>query len=62
MGLASIRALDWTADGELSTSDRLDLLRTLVDCSLPEVQYELVCVVEALSMRQLEVSEQVTVS
>jgi len=62
MGLTSIRALDWTADGELSASDRLDLLRTLVDCSLPEVQYELVCVVEALSLMQVDVSAQVTVS
>jgi hypothetical protein len=62
MGLASIRALQWTAEGELSPSDRLDLLRSLVHCSVPEVQYELVRAVELLSVTQLDVSSQVTLS
>ncbi|EAQ68866.1 hypothetical protein SynRS9909_01001 [Synechococcus sp. RS9909] len=63
MGLASIRALHWTAEGELSPSDRLDLLRSLVvHCSVPEVQYELVRTVELLSVTQLDVSRQVTLS
>ncbi len=62
VGVSSIRALDWTAEGELSTVDRLDLLVTLLEASIPEVRYELVCAVEALALREREVSVQVTVS
>ena len=62
MGEVPIRALQWTAEGELSSSDRFDLLRSLVDCSLPEVQYELVVAMERLSLPQLDVSTQVTIS
>jgi hypothetical protein len=62
VGVSSIRALGWTSEGELSTVDRLDLLVTLLETSIPEVRYELVCAVEALALREREVSFQVTVS
>ena len=41
-----LQALQWTNDGELSASDRCALLNTLMTSSLPEIQLELIALME----------------
>ena len=55
----SIQALHWTKDGEL-IPDRLVLLNTLVKDSLPDVQLELIRVVEELAVAERRVTPQVS--
>ena len=45
-----LQALQWTNDGELSTSDRCALLNTLMTSSLPEIQLELIALMERTPM------------
>ena len=45
-----LRALQWTDDGELSASDRCALLNTLMASSLPEIQLELIALMERIPM------------
>ena len=41
-----LRSLQWTDDGELAAGDRCTLLTTLVASNLPEVQLELIALME----------------
>ena len=45
-----LQALQWTDDGELSASDRCALLNTLMNSSLPEIQLELIALMERTPM------------
>mgnify|MGYP005745597853 FL=1 len=45
-----LQALQWTDDGELSASDRCALLNTLMTSSLPEIQLELIALMERTPM------------
>jgi hypothetical protein len=45
-----LQALQWTHDGELSASDRCALLNTLMASSLPEIQLELIALMERIPM------------
>lgn len=45
-----LQSLQWTDDGELSSSDRCALLTTLMARSLPEVQLELIALMERTPM------------
>mgnify|MGYP006243671013 FL=1 len=45
-----LQALQWTDDGELSASDRCALLNTLMASSLPEIQLELIALMERTPM------------
>ena len=45
-----LQALQWTNDGELSASDRCALLNTLMTSSLPEIQLELIALIERTPM------------
>ena len=45
-----LQSLQWTEDGELSSSDRCALLTTLMANSLPEVQLELIALMERTPM------------
>ena len=45
-----LQALQWTNDGELSASDRCALLKTLMTSSLPEIQLELIALMERTPM------------
>ena len=45
-----LHALQWTDDGELSASDRCALLNTLMTSSLPEIQLELIALMERTPM------------
>ena len=56
----SIQALHWTTDGELIPCDRLVLLNTLIRDSLPDVQLELIRVVEELAVAERRVTPQVS--
>ncbi|MEB3253903.1 MAG: hypothetical protein VKI93_04220 [Synechococcus sp.] len=57
-----LQALQWLDNGELAASDRLLLLNSLIDQSMPDVQVELIAVIErSTSMRQVA-TRQVTVS
>ncbi|HJN35566.1 MAG: hypothetical protein AB8E87_06850 [Prochlorococcus sp.] len=53
-------SLGWTLDGELSPGDQLVVLESLLQDSIPEVQYELIRLIEALPVSQLELTSQVT--
>ncbi|MCP4973177.1 MAG: hypothetical protein GY914_05805 [Prochlorococcus sp.] len=55
-----LRALGWNGDGELIPCDRLDLLKTLVQESLPDVQFELIEIIETMPVEQVEATSQVT--
>ena len=41
-----LRSLQWTDDGELAAGDRCTLLTTLMASNLPEVQLELIALME----------------
>ena len=45
-----LKALHWTDDGELCSTDRCALLTTLMASSLPEVQMELIALMERAPM------------
>ena len=45
-----LQALQWTDDGELSASDRCALLNSLIASSLPEIQLELIALMERTPM------------
>lgn len=55
-----LSALGWNGDGELIPCDRLDLLKTLVQESLPDVQFELIEIIETMPVEQVEATSQVT--
>ena len=41
-----LRSLQWTEDGELAAGDRCALLTSLIASNLPEVQLELIALME----------------
>ena len=41
-----LRSLQWTEDGELAVGDRCTLLTSLIASNLPEVQLELIALME----------------
>jgi hypothetical protein len=45
-----LQALHWTDDGELCSTDRFTLLTTLMANSLPDVQIELIALMERTPM------------
>ena len=45
-----LQALQWTEDGELCSTDRFTLLTTLMANSLPDVQIELIALMERTPM------------
>ena len=45
-----LQSLQWTDDGELSSRDRYDLMTTLMASSLPEIQLELIALMERTPM------------
>ena len=45
-----LQALQWTDDGELCSTDRCTLLTTLMANSLPDVQIELIALMERTPM------------
>ena len=45
-----LQALQWRDDGELSANDRCALLNTLMASSLPEIQLELIALMERTPM------------
>ncbi len=45
-----LQALQWTDDGELCSTDRFTLLTTLMASSLPDVQIELIALMERTPM------------
>ena len=45
-----LQALQWTDDGELCSTDRHTLLTTLMANSLPDVQIELIALMERTPM------------
>ena len=45
-----LQALQWTEDGELCSTDRFTLLTTLMASSLPDVQIELIALMERTPM------------
>ena len=57
-----VQALKWDNDGELAPADRLQLLSSLIHQSLPEVQLELIAVLERSPMLQIQRSDQVSIS
>ena len=56
MATIKLQSLKWDADGELAPADRLQLLRCLIQQSLPDVQLELIAVLE----RNPTIQEQIT--
>ena len=56
----SLRCLGWTADGELDAADKLQLLQLLVLSAQPEVQIELIHMLEVSAMRQPSTSVDIT--
>ena len=52
----------WYYDGQLAAADRLQLLKTLIRQSLPEVQLEFIAVLERSPMLQTQISNQVSIS
>ena len=45
-----LQSLQWSDDGELSSRDRYDLMTTLMASSLPEIQLELIALLERTPM------------
>ena len=46
----SLRCLGWSADGELDAADKVQLLQSLVMSAQPEVQIELIYLIEVTAM------------
>ena len=47
-------SLSWAEDGNLCPSDYLDLLAGIMAESVPEVQYELILLIESLSIGEVD--------
>lgn len=60
MTALSLRCLEWTAEGELDASDQLELLQTLLLGAQPDVQIELIYLIEATALRQPCASLEIT--
>ena len=56
----SLRCLGWTADGELDAADKLQLLQLLVLSAQPEVQIELIHMLEVTAMSHPSTSVDIT--
>jgi len=56
----SLRCLGWTADGELDAADKLQLLQLLVLSAQPEVQIELIHLLEVTAVRHPSTSVDIT--
>ena len=57
-----LRSLQWTDDGELAAGDRCTLLTTLMASNLPEVQLELIALMERTPIDQEMLTSNVSVS
>ncbi|MEC8441064.1 MAG: hypothetical protein VXZ59_01980 [Cyanobacteriota bacterium] len=57
-----LQSLQWTDDGELSAGDRWSLLTSLVPHALPEVQVELIALIERNTTDQVLRTPEVSVS
>jgi len=60
--MIKIQALKWDANGELASADRLQLLQNLIRQSLPDVQMELIAVLERSTTIQETITPQVSIS
>ena len=56
-----LRSLHWTEDGELAESDRCTLLTSLIPSNLPEVQLELIALMERTPVDQEMLTPDVSV-
>ena len=57
-----LQSLQWTDDGELSAEDRWSLLTSLLPNALPEVQVELIALLERSTTDQALLTPEVSVS
>ena len=57
-----MRSLQWTEDGELAAGDRLTLLTSLIASNLPEVQLELIALMERTPVNQEMLTSDVSIS
>ena len=62
MSSLHLRSLQWTDDGELSAGDRWSLLTSLLPNALPEVQVELIALLEHTATDQALLTPEVSVS
>ena len=60
MAQMHLQALQWLDDGELAAADRLLILNCLIDQSMPDVQLELIALVERSTSTQELRTPQVT--
>ena len=60
--MIKIQALKWDANGELASADRLQLLQNLIRQSLPDVQMELIAMLERSTTIQETITPQVSIS
>ena len=56
-----LRSLEWTEDGELAAGDRCTLLTSLIANNLPEVQLELIALMERTPVDQEMLTPDVSV-
>lgn len=57
-----LRSLQWTEDGELAEGDRCTLLTSLIASNLPEVQLELIALMERTPVDQEMLTRDVSIS
>ena len=62
MTFLNLQSLAWGDDGELAADDRLTLVNVLLAQSLPEVQVELIRVMERMSVASPVATPEVSVS
>ncbi|MBL6801565.1 MAG: hypothetical protein ISQ52_00570 [Synechococcus sp. BS307-5m-G38] len=62
MSSLHLRSLQWTDDGELSAGDRWSMLTSLLPNALPEVQVELIALLERTATDQALLTPEVSVS
>ena len=62
MSGVNLQSLHWTDDGELSAGDRWSLLTSLLPNALPEVQVELIALLERSTTDQALLTPEVSVS
>ena len=62
MNSLHLQALHWANDGDLIASDRITLLNTLVQQSIPEVQLELIRCMECMVSEEASLTNQVSSS
>lgn len=62
MTCLNLQSLAWGDDGELAADDRLALVNVLLAQSLPEVQVELIRVMERMSVASPVATPEVSVS